>query len=162
MQRVFQIITYRTQIINISDISSDYLADSSEDDILLPPIIPVAIMATRMEEEGIQEQEDASTRACARAAEAAMAVLSAQQQLFQDQQPQTCKQIHIKYDRKRSRAAVVQNYFGPTPTFNDQQFEQLFWISKGIAQIILEECGRTNLFLAIVLMHPTGDRFVLR
>jgi hypothetical protein len=128
----------------MSDITSDYSTDSSEDDILLPPIIPVAIMAAVMEEEELQEQEEASTSACAHATEAAMAVLSAR--LFQDQQPNTCKRVYIKYDCKRSRAAVIQDYFGPTPIFNDQQFERFFWISKGIAQIILEECGRINLF----------------
>jgi hypothetical protein len=58
----------------MSDISSDYATDSSDDDILFPPIIPVAIIAATMEEE--EEMESNSTGA--RDADAAMTVMSVQ------------------------------------------------------------------------------------
>jgi hypothetical protein len=80
------------------------------------------------------------------AQQAAFAVLSARRRLFDEITPPKAKRSFIQYDRERARAAVEQDYWGPSPIFNDKQFERFFRISKPVAQFILEECCKVNDF----------------
>jgi hypothetical protein len=103
----------------MSDISSN---TSSDEDILLPPITPVAIIAAIMEEEDNEENNNKSLIA----EEAAIAVLTARQRLFDKLMPQKGKREYIKYDCERARVFVIIDYWSPTPTFKDRQFKRFF------------------------------------
>jgi len=53
----------------------------------------------------------------------------------------------VKYDWDRARMCIHADYWGAShPTFNDQQFERFFRVTRTIAQRILNLCGATNLF----------------
>ncbi len=43
------------------------------------------------------------------------------------------------WDHERARVCVNSDYFGPSPLFNDRQFERFFRISRGIADNLLDE-----------------------
>lgn len=56
------------------------------------------------------------------------------------------KRSFIFYDHERAKYDVYHNYFSPTCHYNDKQFERCFRITKGMAEMILLECGNSNVF----------------
>lgn len=56
------------------------------------------------------------------------------------------KRDYIRYDRERARRSVQDDYFGPHPTFRDYQFERFFRITRTMAQLVFETCGRGDRF----------------
>ena len=53
---------------------------------------------------------------------------------------------YIANDHDRARDNIYQDYFSPTCTFKDRQFERNFRITKAMAEIILLECAKSTAF----------------
>jgi hypothetical protein len=56
------------------------------------------------------------------------------------------KRRRSNYQHGRARLCVEQDYFSPTPIFNDRQFERIFRVTKTITQQLLQVCARTDPF----------------
>ena len=53
---------------------------------------------------------------------------------------------YVFYNHERAKSNVYDDYFSPTCTFKDLQFERIFRITKGMAEMILLECGNNSAF----------------
>ena len=51
-----------------------------------------------------------------------------------------------KYDWERSRKAIQTDYLGPSPIFDDKQFERVFRVTRGLAELLALELGNSNDF----------------
>ena len=49
----------------------------------------------------------------------------------------------------RAEQAVHEDYFAPTPVFNDKQFERIFRVTKTIVQQAFDTCARTDPFFTV-------------
>jgi hypothetical protein len=56
------------------------------------------------------------------------------------------RHIIVPWNHERARQAVLQDYMGPNPTFNDQQFEPIFRVSRQIANDLLNTCTAQDPF----------------
>lgn len=56
------------------------------------------------------------------------------------------KKKYIRYDRERAQQCVMQDYLGPTPIFDDRQFEQIFCITRSMYERIRCFCCSTDSF----------------
>ncbi|KAI2488741.1 hypothetical protein MHU86_25795 [Fragilaria crotonensis] len=54
---------------------------------------------------------------------------------------------HFKHER--AEQAIHEDYFAPTPVFNDRQFERIFRVSKSIVQELFDTCARSDPFFTI-------------
>lgn len=54
----------------------------------------------------------------------------------------------FKHDRAK-RAIPHEDYFAPTPVFNDRQFERIFRVSKSFVQELFDTCARSYPFFTI-------------
>ena len=52
----------------------------------------------------------------------------------------------VKYDRERARKCVHNDYFSPTPRFNDYQFERFFRIPRAKAEHIIQRLAADDRF----------------
>jgi hypothetical protein len=60
------------------------------------------------------------------------------------QQPKRRRSSRFKHDR--ARLAIQEDYFSPTPIFDDKQFERVFRITKTMTEQIMQLCARTDTF----------------
>jgi hypothetical protein len=60
--------------------------------------------------------------------------------------PPRKKRKYVRYKRERAKQAVREDYMGPTPIFDDCQFECVFRVTRTMAQAILEEVASMNPF----------------
>jgi hypothetical protein len=56
------------------------------------------------------------------------------------------KRRRSNFHHDRARLCVEQDYFSPTPTFNDRQFERIFRVTKTITEQLLQVCARADPF----------------
>jgi hypothetical protein len=49
------------------------------------------------------------------------------------------KRKMVKYNRARARRCIMQDWMGPTPTFDDKQFERTFWIKRNMVDGLLSK-----------------------
>ena len=54
------------------------------------------------------------------------------------------KRAFIQYDWARARLAVLTDWLGPQPLFNDSQFERVFRITRDLADRLLAICGNAS------------------
>ncbi|KAI2503188.1 Ribosomal protein-like protein [Fragilaria crotonensis] len=54
------------------------------------------------------------------------------------------RRSHFRHER--AEQAVYEDYFAPTPIFNDRQFERIYRVSKSIVQQLFDICARTDPF----------------
>lgn len=54
------------------------------------------------------------------------------------------RRSHFRHER--AEQAVYEDYFAPTPVFNDRQFERIYRVSKSIVQQLFDICARTDPF----------------
>ena len=54
-----------------------------------------------------------------------------------------------RFKHERAERAIHEDYFAPTPVFNDRQFERIFRVSKSIVQELFDTCARSNPFFTI-------------
>ena len=55
-----------------------------------------------------------------------------------------CKKSNWSWER--GRMCVQQDYWGPSPRFNDRQFERVFRISRRYADLLMQTCGTIDPF----------------
>jgi hypothetical protein len=54
-----------------------------------------------------------------------------------------------RFKHERAERAIHEDYFAPTPVFNDRQFERIFRVSKSIVQELFDTCARSDPFFTI-------------
>ena len=54
-----------------------------------------------------------------------------------------------RFKHERAERAIHEDYFSPTPVFNDRQFERIFRVSKSIVQQLFDTCVRSDPFFTI-------------
>jgi len=54
------------------------------------------------------------------------------------------KKRRTKHDHDRAWQCIQQDYLGPEPTFTDKQFEEVFRLTKGKVERLLQVCCRHN------------------
>lgn len=65
-----------------------------------------------------------------------------------------------KWDWERARKAVFQDYTGPDPIFNDQQFERVFRISRSVMEKIRQIAGQMDDFFTEKMCTVTSKRTI--
>lgn len=55
---------------------------------------------------------------------------------FDENQPNPKRRVRIQWDHNRARMCVHADYMGPTPLFNDRQFERTFRVTRQVADKI--------------------------
>lgn len=66
---------------------------------------------------------------------------------------------YIRYDRERTMKCLQEDYLGPTPRFDDQQFQRVFRISKHVYNRVKEEI-RGDPFFSIAERDATGQKTI--
>jgi hypothetical protein len=56
------------------------------------------------------------------------------------------KRKFIRYDRARAKNCVMDDYLGPSPIFDDKQFERVFQITRPMYQRIRSICCEADAF----------------
>ena len=64
-----------------------------------------------------------------------------------------------RFQHDREKLAIQEDYFSPTPIFNDRQFERTFRITKSMVEEILQICANADPFFT-ALQDVTG-RFAI-
>ncbi len=54
-----------------------------------------------------------------------------------------------RFRHERAERAIHEDYFSPTPVFNDRQFERIYRVSKSIVQQVFDTCARTDPFFTV-------------
>lgn len=60
------------------------------------------------------------------------------------------KKKYIRYDRERAYGCVMDDYLGPTPTFDDRQFERFFRITRQIFEWLVTELAAYDRFWTVL------------
>ena len=66
------------------------------------------------------------------------------------------KRRKSKWNWERGRRCVEYDYWGPSPRFNDRQFERVFRISRHFADLVLAKCGSVDPFFTQRIDAVTG------
>lgn len=69
------------------------------------------------------------------------------------------KKRYIRYDRERAQTCVRQDYVGPSPLFDDKQFERVFRITRTIYERVRRICCEDDSFFrrSSLLVVPGRD-----
>jgi hypothetical protein len=62
-----------------------------------------------------------------------------------------------RFQHHRARLAIQEDYFSPTPIFDDKQFERVFRITKTITEQIMLVCARSDSFFTEIV--DVGGRY---
>ena len=116
-------------------------------------LLMVFIGACLVYDNHLQQQREADERvsqASSALSTAAETALGAKRQLENRSLNEEQRNVRIRsasrWDWERARAAVQLDYMGPTPIFNDKQFERVFRITRNMAQFLYFEVGNRNPF----------------
>ena len=97
-----------------------------------------------------REDDEHVSQASSALSTAAETALGAERQLenlsLNEEQGNIRIRLASWWDWERARAAVQLDYMGPTPIFNDKQFERVFRITRNMAQFLYFEVGNRNPF----------------
>ena len=56
------------------------------------------------------------------------------------------KRKYTRFNRERALHAINEDYFGPTPIFDDKQFQRIFLITRYHAEGIVQKLARSDSF----------------
>jgi len=104
-------------------------------------VVSLVVLAVMQDEEENQRQAEQPMVL-------ARTVLACRRQLEEqagEQQPAR-KRMFINWNRARARSCVQEDYWGPTPRFNDRQFERVFRVTRRMADQILNTCAMADAF----------------
>jgi Plant transposon protein len=117
------------------------------------PIPPIAIIGTLiaiMEDDEEEEKVEKRARLMQKVEQVSMLAIAAKRSLEdhheQQEVPKTTRTF-IKHDCKQVRQSVEQDYFEPTPAFQDCQFSWFFCITKTMVQLVLNTCCLADPFI---------------
>jgi hypothetical protein len=101
------------------------------------------------------EQEETATLQIVNAIHAASAVVQALRESRKrsrsssdddDNEERPRKKRYIRYDRERARNCVRHDYVGPSPLFDDKQFERVFRITRTMYESVRHICCQADSF----------------
>lgn len=128
----------------LSEFFDEFIEMVGDDVFMIFLVCIVGLWAEYEETQALQDSRSGDGRA-----ELISTIKRAMEMEEKEREEPRPKRVMVAYDRKRAQQCIADDYWGPSPRFNDKQFERVFRVTRSIANQIMLVAGNSDSFFRV-------------